>query len=60
MLTLTMGAFIANGMTNTLPVAKGLGTQKNVIVRLTDSNMTWRTGLLGGRLKFKRRASPPA
>jgi hypothetical protein len=57
-LTLTMGAFIVNGMTNTLPVAKGLSSQKNVIVRLTDSNMTWRTGLLGGRLKFKRVISP--
>jgi hypothetical protein len=57
-LTLTMGAFIANGMTNTLPVTKGLGTQKNVIVRLTDSSMTWRTGLLGGRLTFKRIGSP--
>ena len=57
-LTLTMGAFIVNGMTNALPVAKGLSSQKNVIVRLTDSNMTWRTGLLGGRLKFKRIVSP--
>ena len=57
-LSLTMGAFIANGMTNAMPVAKGLSTQKNVILRLTDSNMTWRTGLLGGRLKFKRTVSP--
>ena len=59
LLTLTMSSVVASGMTNPLPVLKGMSTQKNVIVRLTDSSMTWRTGLLGGRLKFKRIASPP-
>ena len=58
LLTLTMGAFVAQGMTNPLPVIKGMNTQRNMVVRLTDSNMTWRTGFLGGRLKFKRIASP--
>ena len=58
LLTLTMGSFVAQGMTNPLPVIKGMSTQKNVVVRLTDSNMTWRTGFLGGRLKFKRLAAP--
>ncbi|HWW00258.1 MAG TPA: hypothetical protein VNZ64_11225 [Candidatus Acidoferrum sp.] len=61
LLTMRMGSFAAYGMTNPMPVVKGLSSQKNVIMRLTDSSMTWRTGFLGGRLKFKRIAtSPPA
>ncbi len=59
LLSLTMKSFAAYGMTNPLPVVTGLKSQKNAIVRLTDSRMVWRTGVLGGGLKFKRLASEP-
>ncbi len=54
MLTMTMGSFAALGMTNTLPNLSGVGSQTTIITKLTDSTMAWRSGLLGGELKFKR------
>jgi hypothetical protein len=60
-LTMTLTSFEAYDMTNALPMVQGLSTQKNVIVRLTGTAMVWRTGLLGGSLKFKHvTSSPPA
>jgi len=60
LLTLTIKSFAAYGMTNPLPAATGFKSQKNAIVRLTDSRMVWRTGVLGEGLKFKRLASEPS
>lgn len=60
LLTMTLGSFAADGITNPMPVMKGLSTQKNMITKLTGSSMTWRTGAIGGALKFKRLPSSPS
>ncbi len=53
-LVMTLGSFAAYGMTNTMPVVKGMSTQKNTVVKLTDSAMAWRSVFLEPGLKFKR------
>ncbi len=53
-LTTRVGSFAAYGMTNPLPVVTGFSNQKTTVVRLTDSVMVWRSGLLDGNLKFRR------
>lgn len=54
LLTMSVTSFAADGITNPMPVVKGLSGQKNMITRLTASSMTWRTGAIGGAMKFKR------
>jgi len=54
MLTTTMGSFAAYGMTNALPAVKGLGSQKNIIAKLTGSTMVWRGPWRRSGLNFKR------
>ncbi len=53
-LTMTMGSFTANGMSNPLPIIKGLSTQNTAVVRLTKSSMVWRVGMVGSGLKLRR------
>lgn len=56
-LTTTMGAFAAYGMTNALPPVKVLGGPKQIIVTLTNTKMVWRDPLHGSTLKLKRVAA---
>ena len=53
-LTITVKSFGAKGTIMPLPGVKGLSSQENIIVRLTDSRMTWRSGIIGSDLKLKR------
>jgi hypothetical protein len=49
----TMGSASAYGLTNAFPLT-GLSSQKNLIVKLTDSTMVWRDPLRNSGLNLKR------
>ncbi len=53
-LVMTLKSFAAHGTTNTMPIVQGMNTQKNTIVKLTASAMSWRGVMLGEGPTFKR------